>query len=854
MMKALDPERAATGSDDEHMVLPNVLCPWGCCEFPFRTASLNPALLLQHHLPKVQLNLPSALLCQLHTVESSRLDYIRKPNEQLDYVLLNPKWPICASVRMTWQGGLVICTCRHHDDTKKRSYLYSHVPRKPDGFNLSSVHTDELAHAVMKSRVARPVCKKGMNTTPSLHVFRSDYAGCDSGDVIDGVGARFGNNGIRFMNFIHESESLNREDIKELCAFYLKQGLITQDTIDDWESEKELRCGDMMNSIRGSTYTPTWNAIHMQKVSTENDEITVKIKKKDKGIVYDEFDEVRRTWAGSIYNMQVEDGEGYGWRMKAIPQLSVQTGKKKAAKKKYNLKKGQGEGDSLSTPPALRATMLTYVLLCLAGLCKEFYHILDNKNIEHSHDNFSGHMLTFVHHTLMKHCDSLIDKRSPFSGTKGVGELLRVVKHSLDHLEMVEDDFYDNKIDLKTLIFNDNKEKYFGFSFEHLKSILPVEQYPKLKIVDELNEETVTEDVNVLVVVTDKQPIGRSEFSKGKEQFEARTVVALYIPDEKPCKCNKFSAKILARHGDGFDLWWEQNRGDQRYHTVMTQVDSSLHLCHEFPKTPSNCFQYVTVYVRRKKLDAYNYKLDMHKSLGGQCQVFCDCKKDIGDNPLIVCGKSDKERRLCMRLGCKEKEYYQCADDSCSSRICMKCFSFFERQKSVHHIDPATDERLVEDEFKEVLVGDGTDDRQEVENDEESEYEDPDVVDDDTLADQYSLSSDVTDIDENAQLRMEEFEWNQSKRLQFDQAEFIARPTGLFDDCDDLSIEGDEKVDNEDVRPGLFIPSYCGTKADRMVEIGNSLPSDRHSGVHNRGRSRFVSRFLSFLPIILVNH
>jgi hypothetical protein len=87
-------------------------------------------------------------------------------------------------------------------------------------------------------------------------------------------------------------------------------------------------------------------------------------------------------------------------------------------------------------------------------------------------------------------------------------------------------------------------------------------------------------------------------------------------------------------------------------------VDSSLHLCHEFPKTPSNCFQYVTVYVRRKKLDAYNYKLDMHKSLGGQCQVFCDCKKDIGDNPLIVCGKSDKERRLCMCLGCKEKEYY----------------------------------------------------------------------------------------------------------------------------------------------------------------------------------------------------
>jgi hypothetical protein len=46
------------------------------------------------------------------------------------------------------------------------------VPQKLDGFNLSSVHTDELAHVVMKSRVARPVCKKGTNTTPSLNVFR----------------------------------------------------------------------------------------------------------------------------------------------------------------------------------------------------------------------------------------------------------------------------------------------------------------------------------------------------------------------------------------------------------------------------------------------------------------------------------------------------------------------------------------------------------------------------------------------------------------------------------------------------------------------------------------------------------
>ena len=110
-MKALDPVRTQTGSDDDHMVLPSVLCPWGCSEFPFRTASLNPALLLQHHLAKVQLNLPSALVAQLHTVESSRLDYIRKPHEPPDYVLLNKKWPTRSSVCMTWKGVTMIIWC-----------------------------------------------------------------------------------------------------------------------------------------------------------------------------------------------------------------------------------------------------------------------------------------------------------------------------------------------------------------------------------------------------------------------------------------------------------------------------------------------------------------------------------------------------------------------------------------------------------------------------------------------------------------------------------------------------------------------------------------------------------------------
>jgi len=195
---------------DEHvkkpMMIPDVLCPWGCSEFAFKAKPLQPSTMFQHLLPKVQLNLPNDRASFMHLSETARLDYIQKPDEERDYVLMNKSWPVMPSVLMVRGKGLMICTCRYHSMPCTQKRLYHHPPRKLNSMNLSLVYTDQLSHAVIQPCIVHPVKKKGMNTVPSLSLFKNSYMGADSTDVT--IGGRFKNICCRCMNYIHQVHSL----------------------------------------------------------------------------------------------------------------------------------------------------------------------------------------------------------------------------------------------------------------------------------------------------------------------------------------------------------------------------------------------------------------------------------------------------------------------------------------------------------------------------------------------------------------------------------------------------------------------------------------------------------------------
>jgi len=112
------------------MIVPDVLCPWGCSEFSFHGNPFELAVFIQHHLRKVVLNVHSTNIYKLvKIIQSSRDDYIR-PDGDYDMVLLNDRWRIRPSLLFVPGQGIMVLTCRHHKSMKAdMDKLYLHLPR-----------------------------------------------------------------------------------------------------------------------------------------------------------------------------------------------------------------------------------------------------------------------------------------------------------------------------------------------------------------------------------------------------------------------------------------------------------------------------------------------------------------------------------------------------------------------------------------------------------------------------------------------------------------------------------------------------------------------------------------------------
>jgi hypothetical protein len=116
------------------IIMPDVLCPWGCTEFLHQAHAcpFSFPIFVQHHLRDVTLNLPTADYSKkLHLIETSRLDSLRMNNTQYPNALMWNKYPIRLTVGVSRSDGLVLYLCRHHSQLHSRKRLHLHVPEKP---------------------------------------------------------------------------------------------------------------------------------------------------------------------------------------------------------------------------------------------------------------------------------------------------------------------------------------------------------------------------------------------------------------------------------------------------------------------------------------------------------------------------------------------------------------------------------------------------------------------------------------------------------------------------------------------------------------------------------------------------
>ena len=651
-LKALDPSRLP--GVEEHscglpIVLPNVLCPWGCTEYCFTAKGCDPSALIQHHLRRVQLNMYSNVFKdKMHLFETSRLDYFRKPNESTDHVLMNSEWPILPSMQLTSESGLVCLVCRNHSKAADQKRLLPHPPRKGLN-NLSSIQPANLCHTVMVPKTLKPIVSSKFGSATSI---REQIAG------FTGVGSAYLSQNRRFAStsyILNEDEIRSishRKDISDLADLMVNEGKIDPKLRDGWKEAASRRYGDKVYdpraTIRGSSYVPSVNAAILQTHACDTSKIDVIVHRKKDSRTYTDQLLVGRSWDPIIYNNQVEDGENYGCPIKAIGAY--------AGKDEHGV------------------SMMLWCLTGIVSSCADLHYAIDQKNSPHVDDGMSGNILCHISCEYMKHRNAVTPRNSPFIKSKALGNL----KNAL-HVAMPDD--------MKAYAGDavEDPGLFYRFNIEYFQNLFPEHDYPNLSVVgsvqDIVSSPFSLSDKKIFIVVSDEVPVGNASFElpsscgyfAGTDKYEARSVMALspLSGDDR-----KFSAVRMARHGNGFCNWWKQERRNNCKQLMKHYVKPSRTGADDvedlLPKLPLDAAFCVTVYVRKNIKLSDSYRYDLYKSLGMQCQVSCDC--DGGVTPLIVSGRKKEQKRDCVTPGCAGKEHHTCPRPGCRTQICTKCF------------------------------------------------------------------------------------------------------------------------------------------------------------------------------------
>ena len=109
-------------------LLPTVLCPWGCSEYPFKCGHMELDFMFQRHLLTCELSIVSDSK-NFNLTISCRDDYVRFADEY-EVWLLNPDWKVLPSIAFVEGKGPCILTCRNHNGGTNKMYI--HPPRQPD--------------------------------------------------------------------------------------------------------------------------------------------------------------------------------------------------------------------------------------------------------------------------------------------------------------------------------------------------------------------------------------------------------------------------------------------------------------------------------------------------------------------------------------------------------------------------------------------------------------------------------------------------------------------------------------------------------------------------------------------------
>ena len=292
---------------------PTVKCPWGCSEFQHKVGFLPVDIVIQRILQKT--------INKVHTklekgfekrVLSMREDYIRDEDDQEDFLLMNPEWPILPSLAFVDGRGPLILTCNDHNNGTN---LFTVHPCRWT-HSLPSKQPDQLCQAVIQPRILKPV--KASKYTIGFQMFQQSgsFNGIDTCSATSY--GRFDFN----SKLIRESEArsiANRPDINAHLSKLREEDIISQ-YAEDGRRSFATSFSSTVNYERlakGATYVSLESSVILQN---ENANRVVS--------AWIDYDDPRRPpvrvsfkkyWSDTLYSCQ--NMSDYGIRFNKVPIL-----------------------------------------------------------------------------------------------------------------------------------------------------------------------------------------------------------------------------------------------------------------------------------------------------------------------------------------------------------------------------------------------------------------------------------------------------------------------------------------------------------------------------------------------------
>ena len=182
-------------------------------------------------------------------------------------------WEIQPSLCFNADGKLKVLTCSNHDDGDAGKYL--HLPKNPYGV-LTSSKSDELAPAVIRPRILKPIKRKKFSNIYSMHEMQGNFSGVDTMYVKE-KGDFNSSSKISAMN---ECLAINeRTDVKSLCSSWTKEGINPSSCAEIIKDKLNLAERNILenekrdNCIAGATYVSLFDAMKLQKLLNERNVI-----------------------------------------------------------------------------------------------------------------------------------------------------------------------------------------------------------------------------------------------------------------------------------------------------------------------------------------------------------------------------------------------------------------------------------------------------------------------------------------------------------------------------------------------------------------------------------------------------